>query len=258
MLFPINTSGGRPPFFMVHGLHGVMPLGGIMGAALGADQPLYVVNAQGIDGREPPHERIEDMLATYLAEIRRARETGPYVIGGFCGGGLLALSLARSLWLQGEPVGTVIMVDPPLMPFSRVPLQRDINPKDPHIYRQLWENTDMALRRYAQRYEGLPYDVRKIVQYHAAIETGIATTVMLYRYTPPVFEGPTEFIISSERAFAHFHPESPWRSVVPKPGRYHVIPGSHDDFFFVHLEPVLGLIRFGLSRAQFGRRRVAA
>src|SRR5262249_22679994 len=221
---------------------GVMPLGRIMGAALGADQPLYGLDARGIDGREPPHERIEDMLSAYLAEIRRVRETGPYVIGGFCAGGLLAMELTRALWSQGEAVGPWTMVHPPHMPFSRVPVQRNINPKDPYIYKQLYENTEVALRRYAEHYEGLPYDVRKIVQFQAAIETGIATTVMLYRYVSPVFEGPTEFIISAERAFAHFHPESPWRSVVPKPGRFHVIPGSHDDFFFVHTDAVMRLI----------------
>lgn len=258
MLLPIRTSGDRPPFFIVHGLHGVMPIGGIMSAGLGADQPLYVLNARGIDGREPPHERMEDMLAAYLGEIRQAREIGPYVIGGICGGGLLAMELARALWSQGELVGTAILVDPPLMPFSRVPIQRNIDPNDPFIYRQLYDNTEKALRRYAECFNGLPYDARDPASMRAAIETGIGTTVMLYRYVPPVFEGPTEFIISAERAFAHFHPEGPWKSVVPKPGRFHVIPGNHDDFFFTHLDVVMRLIRFSLDSAVFSRGRAAA
>ncbi len=258
MLHPIRTSGNRPPFFILHGLHGVMPLGHIMSAGLGADQPLYVLNAPGIDGREPPHTRMEDMAADYLGKIRQARPSGPYILGGICAGGLLAMELARALWSQGEPVGTVVLVDPPLMPFSRVPIQRTINPTDPFIYRQLYENTEKALLRYTEHWDGLPYDARDPAGMRAAVETGIATTVMFYRHVPPVFDGPTEFIISAERAFAHFHPEGPWKSVVPSPGRFHVIPGDHDDFFFKHLDAVIRLVRFSLNSAVFSRGRAVA
>ncbi|MGH7123595.1 MAG: alpha/beta fold hydrolase, partial [Stellaceae bacterium] len=232
------------------GLHGVMPIGGIMGAAI-PDRPLYVLNARGLDGTQPPHESMEDMVAAYLGEIREARPSGPYILGGVCAGGLLAMELARRLRSQGERVGTVVLVDPPLVPFSRVPIQRNIDPKDPFIYRQLYENTEKALLRYVERFDAIPYDARDPVKLRAAIETGIATTVMFYRYVPPVFEGPTEFIISAERAFSHFHPEGPWKSVVPSPGRFHVIPGNHDDFFFTHLDPVLRLIRFSVDQAVF-------
>src|SRR5262249_33350040 len=250
MLLPIRTSGNRPPFFIAHGLHGVMPIGSLMSATLGPDQPLYVLNARGIDGRDPPHERVEDMIDAYLGEIRAARPSGPYVVGGMCAGGFLAMGLARALASQGERVGTVILIDPPLVPFS-VSALRNVDPKDPSIHRQLYENTENALRRYAERYDMLPYDARDPVKMRAAIDAGIATTVMFYRYVPPAFEGPTEFIISAERAFAHFHPKGPWKSVVPKPGRFHVIPGSHDEFFFTHLDAVNQLVLFSLDSIVF-------
>ena len=50
------------------------------------------------------------MAADYLAEIRSLQPEGPYFIGGFCYGGLLALEVARQLTTAGEEVGLVAMI----------------------------------------------------------------------------------------------------------------------------------------------------
>jgi thioesterase domain-containing protein len=249
VLQTIRSTGAKPPFFMVHGLHGVMPLGAKMGDALDPDRPLFALHARGIDGVEAPDERMEDMLGGCLSQIRAARPHGPYVLGGVCAGGLIALELARALTAQGERVGTVIAVDPPLVPYYQVPINRALDPKSPGIYRQLHTSVEEALRAIARDFRGLPFDVNDAAQFEKAIETGIGLMVMLGRYVPPSFDGRTEFIICSERAHGHFHPESPWRGIVPRPGRVHVLPGHHKRLFFEHLPVVLRLMQFALDAA---------
>jgi hypothetical protein len=72
---------------------------------------------------------------------------------------------------------------------------------------------------------------------------------MFGRHVPPRFDGPTEFIICAQQAFAHFHPNGPWASIIAKPGRFHVIPGNHSEFFYSHLNEVLRLVQFALDSA---------
>lgn len=250
MLQPIRSDGAKPPFFVVHGLQGVMGIAHILGRALDPDQPLYALHQRGLDGAAPPYEQMHDMVNGYLAEIRAARPRGPYVMGGLCGGGLVAMELARALAAQGERVGSVILMDPPLVPLYQLPAYRDLDPKaDPRVYEQLYTSTEQAFRRYASDFGELPFDVNDPVQMPRAIEAGIATTVMFCRYVPPPFDGPTEFIISAERAFGFFHPQGPWKKIVSKPGRFHVLPGIHFEIFRQHLDEVLGLVRFALGLA---------
>ncbi|MEO7361066.1 MAG: amino acid adenylation domain-containing protein, partial [Gemmatimonadaceae bacterium] len=54
---------------------------------------------------------IEAMARRHLIELRKVQPNGPYRLGGFCAGGLIALEMARELVAQGEAVERVIMVD---------------------------------------------------------------------------------------------------------------------------------------------------
>jgi len=250
MLQPVRAEGSKPPFFIVHGLHGVMPLVQPLRRIIDRDRPIYALHARGIDGSRPPPERMEDLLGDYLTEIRAVQPRGPYVVGGICAGGLVAMELARSLRLQGEKVGTAVLVDPPLIPFYQVPGNRTLNPKeDPRLHQHLYKNVEQILREFVQRFGELPFEASVPAKFNHAVELGIAMVVIFGRYVPPPFEGPTEFIISADRAFGHFHPEGPWKKIVAKPGRFHVVPCGHNELFYDHLDQVLRLTEFALDSA---------
>src|SRR5208337_1131986 len=55
-------------------------------------------------------QSFEDMVKAYLTELRSLQPEGPYFLGGFCLGGLLALEAAQQLTAVGEEVGLVVMV----------------------------------------------------------------------------------------------------------------------------------------------------
>jgi thioesterase domain-containing protein len=110
-LVPIQAAGSKHPFFYVAPyMISVLQLAEL-GEQLGCDQPLYGLQPQGLDGRLPPHERIEDMAAHYIAELKSVQPNGPYAVGGHCSGSWVAFEMARQLEANGDELRAVIVVD---------------------------------------------------------------------------------------------------------------------------------------------------
>jgi aspartate racemase len=80
---------------------------------LAADQPLYGIQAQGLDGRREPLETIEAMAERYYALMREVQPNGPYYLGGHSLGGLICLELAQRIIASGERVGMLALFDTP-------------------------------------------------------------------------------------------------------------------------------------------------
>jgi amino acid adenylation domain-containing protein len=110
-LVPIQPEGSRPPLFCVHGIGGAVLSYGHLARYLPDDQPFYALHARGIDGLDHPHTRVEDMAADYLRQIREVQPEGPYRLGGYSFGGLVAYEMARMLEARGERVAALILLD---------------------------------------------------------------------------------------------------------------------------------------------------
>src|SRR5262249_29017892 len=89
----IRKGGARRPFFCIHGAGGNLLNFRDFAQLLSPDQPVYGLEARGVDGQLPPVETIEEMAALYLEGIRTAQPRGPYVVGGYSGGGVIALEI---------------------------------------------------------------------------------------------------------------------------------------------------------------------
>ena len=103
----------RPPFFIVSGMLGNVLNLRYLAARLGDDQPVYALQARGLYGEAEPHRRFEDMAEAYLEEVLAVQSDGPYFLGGFSGGGLIALEMARTLEAHGQQIGLLAMLDTP-------------------------------------------------------------------------------------------------------------------------------------------------
>lgn len=109
---PIQTGGSKLPFFFLHG-------DWISGAywcfslaqQLGSDQPFYALEPFHFDGLQlpPPFETI---AAAHLRSLCAVQPAGPYLLGGFCNGGLLAYEMARQLHARGQKVDLLVLMDP--------------------------------------------------------------------------------------------------------------------------------------------------
>ena len=108
---PMQLKGARPPFFCVHGLGGAVLRFNDLARHMAPDQPFYGIQPQGIDGGKPILQTVEEMAACYVKEIRRVQPAGPYFIGGYSFGGLVAFEMARQLTADDQEVGLLALLD---------------------------------------------------------------------------------------------------------------------------------------------------
>ncbi|HIO53776.1 MAG TPA: amino acid adenylation domain-containing protein [Chromatiales bacterium] len=119
-LVTIKEGGGNPVF--------VLPLAdGIifhihlrLGRYLAADSTVYGLQARGVQGKEHPHESMEDAAAEYIQLMREVQPHGPYKIIGICDGATTAFEIAQQLTAQNETVGCLCMIVPTLPPLQKV------------------------------------------------------------------------------------------------------------------------------------------
>ncbi|WP_239131204.1 thioesterase domain-containing protein, partial [Planobispora takensis] len=109
-IVPLNTRGDRPPIFLFHALGGQVFRYHPLARRLGPDQPVYAIAARGLAPGEEPHTTLAGMADDYAADLLAVRPRGPYVLGGFCIGGNIALEVARRLRERGAEVPLVVLM----------------------------------------------------------------------------------------------------------------------------------------------------
>ncbi|HKS72054.1 MAG TPA: amino acid adenylation domain-containing protein, partial [Terriglobales bacterium] len=113
-LVTIQPLGDRAPFFCVHGGAGSTLFLHRLSREMGHDQPFYGLEPEGLDGRRVHRRTVEQMAAHYLTEIRKVQPNGPYFLGGYCFGGLVAFAMAQQLRETGERAALVALFSAPL------------------------------------------------------------------------------------------------------------------------------------------------
>ncbi|MFW2542725.1 type I polyketide synthase [Primorskyibacter sp. 2E107] len=260
-----GDGGARQPFFLVAGMFGNVLNLRHLAHLLGADRPFYGLQAKGLLGGEAPHATIEEAARDYIAELRQVQPEGPYMLGGFSGGGITAYEIAQQLDAMGETVSLVVMLDTPLprrRPLStpdRLLIQwhqaREKGPLYPLIWaknRIAWE---FAKRRHAEE-TGADHAFHN-AEIEAAFYGAIARyevepwggRVVLYR--PPLVGKWTVSggrLVNSERSYVL--DDNDWGETLPQI-EVHEVPGNHDSMV---LEPnvrvLAGLMRKAIEEAE--------
>lgn len=119
-LVPLQPAGTQAPFFCVHAGTGNALAYLELSRSLPDDQPFYAFQAAGLDDDRAPETSITGMAAQYLKEVRREQPQGPYRLGGWCLGGLIAFEMARMLQADGEEVELLALID------AAVPIPLDL------------------------------------------------------------------------------------------------------------------------------------
>jgi thioesterase domain-containing protein/acyl carrier protein len=99
---PIQGRGSQPPFFCVDA--GPCYLG--LARRLGTDRPFL-----GLLHPNAMATSIEVMAEFSVKSIRAVQPEGPYLVGGFCTGGLIAYEIAQQLRAQGQEVALLVLFD---------------------------------------------------------------------------------------------------------------------------------------------------
>jgi thioesterase domain-containing protein/aryl carrier-like protein len=175
-LVAVQRGGNRLPFFCVHGAGGNVLNFRDIARAMHPEQPFYGLQASGVDGVSQPHATIDEMADAYVAEVREFQPHGPYLLGGYSGGGTVAFEMARRLTDLGEEVGLLAFIDTfhPKMParditllsrlerlhregvaYIREALERQR--RDTQVARD-----DRAIEQHVARGESIPFNLREL------------------------------------------------------------------------------------------------
>jgi amino acid adenylation domain-containing protein len=107
----IHPAGGRTPFVYFHNdLWSAGLYCRRLAAIMDPQQPFFAIAPHGSNGL-PVLNTIESMAEDYLIRLRKVQPHGPYRLGGFCAGGLVAYELARRLQALGETVEDLVLLN---------------------------------------------------------------------------------------------------------------------------------------------------
>ncbi|WP_433246351.1 SDR family NAD(P)-dependent oxidoreductase [Streptosporangium sp. CA-135522] len=103
------VEGGSAPLFLGHPAGGTTGVYALLAGALGADRVVFGLERPDDVGTLGSEAGVSERAARYVAEIRKVQPAGPYRVGGWSFGGILAFEIARQL--GAENVELVAMID---------------------------------------------------------------------------------------------------------------------------------------------------
>ncbi|MFF2376610.1 amino acid adenylation domain-containing protein [Streptomyces xiamenensis] len=130
---------GQRPLVLFHPFGGTVFCYVELTRHLPPGRPVLAVEAPGIESEGETEVSVEDMAARYIAYLREIQPTGPYALGGWCFGGVIAFEVATRLREEGEEVELLVAID------SRAPVVQNI-PESPDDSTLLsWFARDLAV-----------------------------------------------------------------------------------------------------------------
>jgi surfactin family lipopeptide synthetase A len=255
-VIPVQVGGSKRPFFYLHGDW----TGGAfycfaLGRALGPDQPFYVLEPYKFGGLQglPSFEAV---ASAHIESMRAIQPQGPYLLGGFCNGGLLAYEMAQQLQAAGERVDLLALVTPS----STVELRAMLTVSNSlgkllrfeankqanlflrvrhalrHVYRHLRPTSSRVqdfekLLAIDPRLEGMFPPIEALYNDYIGVFTWLAS-----RYEPGIYPGKITFYWASEEPFI----EKTWRPVTEAQDSQgienHFVPGTHMSCVTEHIQ----------------------
>ena len=242
-LVAIRADGDLPPFFCVHGGGGNVIVFRDLAQYVDAGRPFYGLQASGVDGTEISLFSVEDMAAAYIDAIRAARPTGPYLLGGYSSGGLIAHSMAVQLQEQGEKVAALALLDTYSSAIDETASPRQAWRRHRDKFRELrlseafpfLRDRVASLRRYC--YSRFRLNIYR-ARYHGENALsgppprGLNSLSMVFRiarqkYRPKPFNGRAMLFRASEAGAMLDHRYANWPNLVTGGLEVRSVPGNH-------------------------------
>ncbi len=255
---------GTAPLFIVHGIGGTIIELDALGKQILADNPIYAIQAKGLDGAERPLESVPEMAACYLDAIREVQPAGPYYLAGYSFGGLVALEMARSLGAKN--VALLLMIDSYALPstwprksrlsrtmriwLNRVRLLTTRSPRE--TWRKLIDGLakrgtcDAAQPNPARQWLGepdttLPLSLRQVQD---------AGGKALMSYVPRPYDGKITFLkAGTTQVVFPTDPANVW-SAIAGSFELHAAPGDHASMIHAHADRAAACISQCLARVR--------
>ncbi len=110
-LVPIKPNGSKMPLYIVHGAGLNVLLFNALAMNMDEEQPVYGLQARGLNGIDEPLDVMEEIAANYIAEILNQNPNGPYALAGYSLGGTIAYEMAHQMIAMGKDVKVLAVFD---------------------------------------------------------------------------------------------------------------------------------------------------
>ncbi|MEO8205045.1 MAG: thioesterase domain-containing protein, partial [Chthoniobacterales bacterium] len=111
-LATVQPKGHLTPFFCVHGGDGRVMIYRHLSEHLDKNRPLLGIESPGLFKSDAIKVgRVEKMAVDYLRVLQKRQPHGPYYLGGYSFGGVVAYEMARILVAKGEKVHFLALFD---------------------------------------------------------------------------------------------------------------------------------------------------
>ncbi len=247
------NQSGRPFFFLHGNWDGTSFYCFTLARLLGFAQAFYVLEPYKFVGLAAAPS-CETIAAAHIAALRAVQPRGPYLLGGFCNGGVLAFEMAQQLRAQGESVDLLALIEPGVAPFSLRFSRQLIQVVGGLLRLPLDKQLDWFLRMrhlirltFPKNWGQLPF--ARTRQELRLDETGIyAWAAAAYQHR--AYPGKVTFFWASVK---HNSRRALWGKVNTErvqDGEAYIIPGEHFDLILKHLHLTAVQLRKCLEKVQ--------
>ncbi len=258
----LKPGAAHPPVVITHGLGGRARFTQLA-KHIRTSHSIYGIQARGIDGREEPFDRIEDMAQYYLADLRNLQPEGPYVLIGYSFGGLVALEMAQRLSDEGKQIQLLVLVDAyphPRQMSGRQRLLLGIQRTKRRISQMSERPLPDAVSYFIgglKRRLGFTAEHGHSPQLLNASRFSLAASTLqvkrkaylaLARYQPRPYAGKIKFLKSESDEYFPGDPVPVWANFVAD-FEVETVPGSHLDMVTAHFESLAAVLTRYLQEA---------
>lgn len=227
-LVTLRQRSTTRPLFMVHAAGG--SAGGFAHLARALpDRSLHAFQAPGIGSGEPV-ESIPELARRYVDELRAVQPGGPYLLGGWSFGALVAHEMARLLEADGEAVERLVLVEPAPPRTLQAP-SVDVDALDPH------DLPPEALRLLGLP-DGEPDDAllrRRLAVLRAHVRSMAA-------HEPGTVTAPAVLLLTNDTGGKLPRLAPAWNDLLHAPAEAHTVPGDHDRVLDAEHAPALAAL----------------
>jgi amino acid adenylation domain-containing protein len=218
---PMQPKGNESPFFCIHGVGGNIVGFRDLSRHMAPDHPFYGLQARGLDGAYPCLTSVEAMANQYLSDIRTIQASGPYFLGGYSFGGLVAYEMARQLTARGEQVAFLAL-------FDTAP--GHIKPATASLLKSLGRPTPKFLFFDLPRgvYKGVRRRVRALRVPHTLKKVFFANTRAAEKYALQPYQGKITLFRAAQKSLRSVeNPYAAWHDFAQGGLEFQDIPGDH-------------------------------
>jgi amino acid adenylation domain-containing protein len=110
-LVDLGASGPGRPLVLVHPIGGGVLCYNALARSFEGARPVLGLQAEGLDDEQKPETDLVRMASRYVEALRAELPEGPYFLGGWSMGGIVALEMAAQLVAAGHEVPKVFLID---------------------------------------------------------------------------------------------------------------------------------------------------